>query len=166
MVGFVVMGVAGCGKTSVGVGLARLSGIRFVDGDTLHPPANIAKMSSGSPLDDDDRAPWLRDVGKTIAQSDGGIIIGCSALKRIYRDWIRHEAGGPVRFIHLHTRKSVIAKRMQSRKGHFMPTSLLDSQFAALEPLQDDEDGTVIEIDRPLDEVIEVAATYLKDVTA
>ncbi len=164
MVGFVVMGVAGCGKTSVGEGVSRLTGVPFVDGDDLHPEANIAKMSAGTPLTDEDREPWLRDVGKAIAKNTGDIIIGCSALKRSYRDLIREEAGVPVLFIHLHTQKSVIARRMQAREGHFMPTALLDSQFEVLEPLQANEKGHVVEIASQLETVINNAASYVRDV--
>lgn len=158
---FVIMGVAGCGKTSVGLGLAAETGLRFVDGDDLHPPANIAKMSRGVPLDDDDRRPWLADVGRTLADSGTGIAIGCSALKRMYRDWIRAEAG-EVAFIHLSATREVIAGRMAAREGHFMPTALLDSQFAALEPLGLDEVGFALDIDRPLAEVVTLAARFVR----
>jgi len=162
MVGFVIMGVSGCGKTTVGQGAAEATGLSFIDGDDLHPPANIEKMSAGIPLTDEDRGPWLRDVGKAIANSESNIVIGCSSLKRAYRDLIRQKADTSVHFIHLHTQQSVIAKRMQSREGHFMPTTLLDSQFAALEMLGSDEEGSVVDISLSLQEVIDAATRYVR----
>ncbi|MEM7463072.1 MAG: gluconokinase [Pseudomonadota bacterium] len=154
----VVMGVAGCGKTSVGHALADRLGTEYVDGDELHPPENIKKMSSGIPLNDEDRWPWLKLVGERLGQSGGECIIGCSALKRIYRDRIREFAGGQVMFIHLAGSKELIAARMNSRTGHFMPPELLDSQFAALEPPTKDEIAITVDIDQDLvgivDEVV------------
>ncbi|MEL7115433.1 MAG: gluconokinase [Pseudomonadota bacterium] len=152
---FVLMGVMGSGKTSVGEALAAVAKITFVDGDSLHPPANIEKMSTGIPLTDDDRAPWLVDVGRCLARTEGRVAIGCSALKRAYRDIIRAEAQEAVRFLHLHTTRDVLAERVTGRGGHFMPPALLDSQLATLEPLASDEDGVVIDIDASLDAVIE-----------
>ncbi len=151
----VVMGVAGCGKTSVGEALADKLGTDYVDGDELHPPENIQKMSSGIPLNDEDRWPWLKLVGERLGQSGGKIIIGCSALKRIYRDRIREFAGGEVTFIHLSGSKELIASRMNSRTGHFMPLELLDSQFAALEPPTEDEHAITVDIDQDLDGIVD-----------
>ena len=145
MARFVLMGVSGCGKTSVGEALAELAGVSFIDGDNLHPETNIKKMASGQPLDDADRKPWLADVGRTLGAHEGGIAVGCSALKRIYRDWIRAEAG-EVHFLHLDAPRDVLAERVADRPGHFMPASLLDSQFAALERLGADEAGRGIDI--------------------
>ena len=150
----VVMGVAGCGKSTVGAAVAEQLSAIYSDGDDLHPPENIAKMSAGTPLNDDDRAPWLELVGQRLGQSDRPILVGCSALKRIYRDQIRTAAGGPVTFLHLDGTREVIEARMSARTGHFMPVALLDSQFAALEPLQDDEQAVVVDIDQPLDAVV------------
>ena len=147
---YVVMGVSGCGKTTVGAAFAAAIGGRFVDGDDLHPPENVAKMSEGVPLADADRWPWLDRVGRELT---GNVIIGCSALKRAYRDRIRAVAG-PVKFLHLAGSRDVIAARMAARPGHFMPLGLLDSQFAALEPLVHDEDGVTVDIDQPLDATI------------
>ena len=144
----VVMGVAGCGKTTIGEMIAKRTGAQFRDGDALHPQANIAKISAGTPLTDDDRWPWLEQVGKALATARGTMIIGCSALKRDYRDCIREAAGGDVTFIHLSGSRELIAGRMAGRKGHFMPLALLDSQFATLEPLQADETAIVIDIAR------------------
>lgn len=157
------MGVAGCGKTSVGQGLSRLSGIRFIDGDTLHSQANIAKMSSGVPLTDADRWPWLEAIGHEFAQSPEPLIIGCSALKRSYRDKIRHHAGTPVCFIYLTGSREVIGQRMRNRQNHFMPPALLDSQFATLEPPGADEESTTIDIDRQLDAIVALASRYLEE---
>jgi len=154
------MGVAGCGKTSVGQALQTSIKLVFVDGDSLHPPANIKKMSAGIALQDADRWPWLSRVGEQIAQSAVPIAIGCSALKRAYRDQIRHAAGKQTGFIHLAGDRAVIEQRMQARQGHFMPTSLLDSQFAALEPLQDDEFGITVNVDQPLRQIVEVISGF------
>jgi len=139
MPSYVIMGVAGCGKSSVGQAIADQIGATFVDGDDLHPAANIAKMSAGDPLNDADRAPWLQAVGTALASTASPCIIACSALKKSYRDIIRTNANTPVTFLHLHGDRAVIEGRMSAREGHFMPVSLLDSQFAALEPLEGDE---------------------------
>jgi gluconokinase len=152
---FVIMGVSGCGKSSVGAALAeRLCGI-FIDGDDLHSPANIAKMSAGMALTDSDRWPWLAEVGMTLARSRGVTLIGCSALKRAYRDRIREMACEAVVFIHLSGDRQVISTRMRARSGHFMAASMLDGQFAALEPPQRDEQSVTVDIDKPLQSVIE-----------
>ena len=139
----VVMGVSGCGKSRIGAALAKRLGLRFLDGDSLHPQANIAKMAQGTPLDDDDRAPWLDVVGAALgAQAD---IVACSALKRAYRDRIRAQAPSAV-FVHLAGDRAVLAHRVASRPGHFMPPVLLDSQLATLEPLAPDEAGFVVDL--------------------
>lgn len=145
---YVLMGVAGCGKSSVGAALAPEIGARYIDGDDLHPPANIAKMSRGEPLTDADRWPWLEAVGATMATT--GIIVGCSALKRVYRERIAAGAGGSVCFIHLAGSRALIGNRMAARAGHFMPTALLDSQFATLEPPSADEPAVSVDIDQPM----------------
>jgi carbohydrate kinase (thermoresistant glucokinase family) len=154
---YVLMGVSGCGKTSVGERLAERRALTFIDGDALHPQANIDKMASGTPLDDADRAPWLARVGAALAETPGPVVIGCSALKRAYRDQIRAAAGAPVCFLHLAAPKEVLRARVADRPGHFMPAALLDSQFAALEALAPDETGQVIDIDQPFDKVVEDA---------
>lgn len=160
---FVVMGVTGCGKSTVGAALAQACDMTFVDGDDLHPPANIAKMASGVPLDDDDRRPWLGDVGQTLARTDGPAVIGCSALKRAYRDIIRSNASEAVGFIHLDAKREVFAERLQAREGHFMPAGLLDSQIATLEPLGDDEAGQRIDIAQSVEDVVAQAAAYVRE---
>jgi len=148
----VLMGVAGCGKSSVGAALALRLGIPYRDGDDLHPAPNVEKMRLGVPLTDDDRWPWLDRVAGALA-ADAPVIIGCSALKRAYRDRIRAGAGGPVRFVHLHGSRDLVAARMTARRGHYMPLSLLDSQFAALEP-PDAAEALRVDIDQPLDALV------------
>ena len=148
----VIMGVAGCGKSAVGAGVAGALGIPWRDGDDLHPPANVDKMRAGVPLTDDDRWPWLDRVAGVLRDA-APVIVGCSALRRAYRDRIRDGAGGPVRFVHLAGSRALIAGRMAQRTGHYMPLSPLDSQFAALEPPGPDEALTVA-IDRPLDVLV------------
>ena len=148
----VIMGVSGCGKSSVGAGLAARLGLNYRDGDDLHPPENVAKMRAGMPLTDGDRWPWLDRVGQVLL-AEAPVIVGCSALKRVYRDRIRTAAGGPVTFVHLAGSQEVIAARMALRQGHYMPLSLLDSQFAALEPPAAEEAITV-SIDQPLEAIV------------
>lgn len=157
----VLMGVAGSGKSAVGDALAARLGATYVDGDDLHPPQNIARMSRGEPLTDEDRWPWLTLVGRRLAEPGGTLIVGCSALKRRYRDLIRKEAHRSVTFVHLAGSRELIAARMGARAGHFMPASLLDSQFAALEPPADDEDAITVDIDRPLERMVEAIVETL-----
>jgi gluconokinase len=153
------MGVAGSGKSLVGRALAPRIGAAYVDGDDLHPPANIAKMSRGEALSDADRWPWLNRVGAVLAAAEGRIVVGCSALRRAYRDRIRAAAGGPVTFVHLSGGRAVIASRMRARHGHFMPASLIDSQFATLEPPDPEEHAITVDIDQPPGAVVaEIAA--------
>lgn len=149
MTSYVVMGVSGCGKSCIGAGLAAALGARFIDGDDLHPPANIAKMSRGQPLNDDDRAPWLALVGQALAQ--GNTVVACSALKRKYRDQIRNAV---TVFLFLRGDKETLQARMALRPGHFMPVSLLESQFAALEPPAADELHLVQDIEQSPAQII------------
>ena len=141
----VVMGVSGSGKSTVGSALAQRLRVRFVDADTLHPPANIAKMAAGEPLDDDDRYPWLEKVGQWLADHGGGGVVACSALKRKYRDQLRAHCPR-VEFLHLRGSPDLIGGRLAARSGHFMPAALRQSQFDALEPLGADERGVVIDL--------------------
>lgn len=154
----VIMGVSGCGKTTVGTALAVALAGTYVDGDDLHPAENIAKMSTGTPLHDTDRWPWLDRVGEALTSCHETTIIGCSALKRAYRDRIRAKAGEPVLFIHLSGTREEIARRMENRPGHFMPPSLLESQFAALEPPTLDEYAVTVAIDQPIAEILQTVA--------
>lgn len=157
----VLMGVAGCGKSSIGAALSALLSIPYIDGDDLHPAANVAKMAAGTPLTDDDRWPWLDACAETLSR--GNVILGCSALKRAYRDRLRR-AGG-LRFIHLSGPRDLIAARMAQRSGHYMPLSLLDSQFAALEPPTPDEDALTISIDQPAAAIATSIAAQLTGAT-
>jgi len=153
----VVMGVAGCGKSSVGRGLAQALGCAFIEGDQHHPPANIAKMSSGIPLTDADREGWLAVLAGFIAEADRdgrGLVVACSALKRRYRDQLRGTSGRRVAFLHLHGDKALIASRMGARTAHFMPTALIDSQFADLEPPGPDEAALTYAITLTVDEIV------------
>jgi carbohydrate kinase (thermoresistant glucokinase family) len=154
----VVMGVSGAGKSTIGVLVAHALNVRFVDGDSLHPIANVAKMAAGTPLDDDDRWPWLAVVGRTLADAAGeGLVVACSALKRAYRDAIRAEVPEVI-FLHLDGSHAVLSRRMEGRTDHFMPTSLLESQLSTLERLQPDEHGVVVDIDAPVSHVVAAAA--------
>lgn len=145
----VLMGVAGCGKTSVGLALAGRLGIPFLDADDFHTPENVAKMAGGVPLTDDDRWPWLDRVAGALvehAARDGLALAGCSALRRIYRQRMTDAAGAPILFILLDGPRDLIAERMAARRDHYMPPSLLDSQIAILEPPEADEDALVVSI--------------------
>lgn len=141
---YVVMGVAGSGKTLIGSMVADAIGGTYIDGDDYHPPSNITKMTSGEPLTDEDRWPWLDVVVAKLTSIDGIVFVGCSALKKSYRDFISDKAGETVTFLYLSGTKELLASRMRAREGHFMPTALLDSQFDTLEiPLEDESTITV-----------------------
>jgi gluconokinase len=150
----VVMGVSGSGKSTVGAALAQRLRVPFADGDDFHPPANVAKMAAGQALDDDDRYPWLEAIGRWLADHHDGGVMSCSALKRKYRDQLRRHCAG-VEFLHLSGTPEVVGKRQASRPGHFMPASLLQSQFATLEPLDPDEHGIVIDVDQNIDSIVD-----------
>lgn len=148
----VVMGVSGCGKTSVGALLASELGRPFLADDDLHAPAAVAKMAAGIPLDDEDRRPWLDRIGARLAD-DERIVVACSALKRSYRDRLR-SAAPELNFVHLTGTPVLLRRRTMTRTGHFMPPSLLESQLAALDPLGADERGAVIDVGDPLPAVV------------
>lgn len=151
----VVMGVSGSGKSTVGAALAQRLRVPFADADDFHPPANIAKMSAGEPLDDDDRYPWLEAIGEWLVERrDSGGVMSCSALKRSYRDQLRRHRPD-VEFVHLSGTLEVISRRQASRPGHFMPASLLESQFATLEPLGSEEWGIAIDVDQSIDAIVD-----------
>ncbi|TDO91490.1 gluconokinase [Enemella evansiae] len=157
----VVMGVSGCGKSTIGALLAERLAVPFADADAFHPAANIAKMSAGIPLDDADRRPWLASIGEWLAEHRArGAVMACSALKRTYRDQIRTPAPGTV-FLHLDGPFEVALTRVQSRPGHFMPASLLRSQYADLQPLESDEAGTTADFARPADALVGEFAAWL-----
>ncbi len=150
----VVMGVSGSGKSTVGAALAQRLRVPFADADDFHPDANVAKMSSGQPLDDDDRYPWLEAIGQWLSTHPNGGVMSCSALKRKYRDQLRRHCGD-VEFLHLFGSPEVIGRRQASRPGHFMPPSLLTSQFQTLEPLDTDERGVTIDVAQNIDAIID-----------
>jgi carbohydrate kinase (thermoresistant glucokinase family) len=157
----IVMGVSGCGKSTVGELLGTELATGFLDGDSLHPQTNIDKMAAGHPLNDEDREPWLREVGERLGSNESGsMVIACSALKRKYRDTIRAHAPGTV-FIHLHGTVEMLAERMAARPGHFMPVGLLESQLATLEPLESDEAGVVLDIAATPAQLAHEAAAWL-----
>jgi gluconokinase len=156
----VVMGVASCGKTTLGEALAKRLKVSFVEGDKLHSVENVAKMSKGVALTDGDRWPWLDRVGETLSGS-AGAIASCSALKKIYRDRITGKAGRPVVFLLLHGERSLLQQRIANRKGHFMPASLLESQLATLEIPGADENAVIIDIALPVEAQMERAVKFL-----
>ena len=157
----VVMGVSGCGKTEVGRRLAQRLGARFIDADDLHPPANVEKMRAGIPLDDADRAPWLRLLNARLREAAAAgepVVLACSALKQRYRDSLADGVPG-LRFVHLAGNRELIAARLGTRQHRYMPATLLDSQFAALEaPV----DAIVIDVALPLQAAVEAAAQALQ----
>lgn len=158
------MGVTSCGKTSVGEGLAAELNCPFIEGDKLHPPSNIAKMSAGTPLNDADRWPWLEIIGKAMrAECDNGhgIVASCSALKKSYRQKLAESAGRPITFIFLHGSRDLLAARMAMRKGHFMPVSLLDSQLATIEAPGPEENAFHLDVILPVDELVRRSKAYL-----
>jgi carbohydrate kinase (thermoresistant glucokinase family) len=163
---FVVMGVSGSGKSTVGRALAlRLEAV-FIDADDLHSDTAKFKMSRGTPLTDDDRAPWLRRIAARITEEQfhgGRVVVACSALRRTYRDTLRTGTESPLFFAHLHGDFDVLSGRMSQRSGHFMPTELLQSQFATLEPLEADEIGTLIDVTLEPDAIAQRLVSSLVD---
>lgn len=159
----VVMGPSGVGKTTTATGLADRLGWHFAEADAFHPKANIDKMSAGIPLDDADRAPWLariRDWLSERARAGEDTVITCSALKRDYRDVLR-AAEPRVRFVELVITQEIVGERMARREGHYMPPSLLGSQFATLEPLRPDEDGVRLPVEGDAADVVQSALDAL-----
>ncbi|HGM5492038.1 TPA: gluconokinase [Serratia fonticola] len=161
----ILMGVSGSGKSTIGAAVAREIKAKFIDGDDLHPRANIQKMASGQPLNDDDRAPWLQrlnDAAYSLNHKNESGIIVCSALKRRYRDLLRKDNDNMV-FIYLKGSFEVILARLQARSGHFMPTDLLKSQFDALEePGADEKDVVCVDIDTDVEGVVDRCVAALK----
>ena len=164
---WVVMGVSGCGKSEIGQRLADRLGIAYVGGDSDHPPANIAKMAAGKALDDTDRKEWLLCLQARIRnarQRGEGLVLSCSSLKRRYRDLLR--GGDPALvFVHLEGDRDLIASRMRNRPGHFMPVTLLDSQFLDLEPLMDDEQGIRLSIAFDPEQIVDQALRQLQQLS-
>lgn len=146
---YVIMGVCGSGKSLIGAQLARELDIEFVEGDSLHPPDNVKRMASGTPLSDDDRHGWLMRVATRLREAKRagvGLVVSCSALKRRYRDLLRSVGEADVRFVYLAGSRALLAERMANRRGHFMPPSLLESQLAILEEPAPDERAWVCDI--------------------
>ena len=160
----VVMGVSGVGKSTFAKGLSTLMRWPFVEGDALHPEANLAKMSSGQPLTDEDRWPWLRTIGEWMSQeiaAGSSGVVTCSALRRAYRDVLR-EGRPEVVFCHLVAGEDLVANRIDTRQGHFMPPSLLHSQYDTLESLEPDEPGVEVSVDGSASEVLARAVAALQ----
>ena len=161
----VVMGVSGAGKSSIGERLAARLGCEFVEGDRLHPAANVEKMAQGIPLTDEDRWPWLDLIGKELAQAiekGDDIVLSCSSLKRVYRDRMRQATDGRLRFVFLKGTPELLEVRMGERTGHFMPLSLLQTQLATLESPEGEEGVVTVDIDATLEEIVEAAYQGLK----
>jgi gluconokinase len=156
-----VMGVSGSGKSTIGAQLALALALPFGDADAFHPPANVEKMSAGTPLTDADRWPWLDALGAWLAAQAGGGVIACSALKRAYRDRLRRAAPG-LRILHLAGRPAMITERQAARENHFMPPSLMASQFATLEPPGADEAALMLDITAPPAAIIALAMAALR----
>ncbi len=156
-----VMGVSGVGKSTIGQGLAEALGVAFADADGFHPPANVAKMSAGAPLTDDDRWPWLNAIGAWLdAQGADGGVVTCSALKRVYRD--RLLAGRPgVRLLYLHGDPGLVMARQAARAGHFMPASLMASQYATLEAPAAEEAAIALDVDDDPAALVQAALKHL-----
>lgn len=164
----VVMGVSGCGKTTLATALSAASGMRFLEADDLHPAANVAKMAAGVPLDDDDRWPWLEGLsGWMREQHTAGVstVITCSALKRAYRERLGHGLP-PLLFVHLTAEPSLLSERMRARAGHYMPPSLLGSQIDVLEPLGVDEVGVELDAGGSPEALLREALAWLARHTA
>lgn len=160
----VLMGVSGCGKSTVGEGLAAHLGWRFVEGDSLHPSENVAKMAAGQPLNDDDRAGWLATLADLLAhaaRTGQGLVVSCSALKRAYRDRLR-EGDAQVLFVHLDGSRDLIAARIAARTHMYMPASLLESQFAALQAPEPDEQALSLSVQQPPAELIQRIEQHLQ----
>lgn len=160
----VVMGVSGCGKTAVGEPLAKVLCYPFVEGDDFHPPENVALMKSGRPLDDEHRWGWLDAIGAHLAKltrEGKGAVTACSALKRKYRDRLRDSCPGLL-FVYLEIDRETARQRVSGRKGHFMPASLVESQFADLEPPGADENALTFDGTRTIDDLVAAIARTVR----
>jgi gluconokinase len=163
MTTLVVMGVSGSGKTTVAVAVAKRLGWLFAEGDDFHPAANVAKMAAGQPLGDEDRWPWLRVLADWIGAREAAgenAVLTCSALRRAYRD-VLSQGHPSVRFVHVTATPETLRQRLEQRRGHYMPASLLDSQLATLEPLAADEPGITLPGDGPAGEIVDALVARL-----
>ena len=159
----IVMGVSGSGKSTIAAALAERLEWTFEDGDRFHPQSNVAKMSAGHPLTDEDRWPWLQAIADEIdrvCQAGGHVVIACSALKRVYRYILVH-GRNDIRIVFLNGSQALIADRLARRKNHFMPPGLLDSQFKTLEPPQTDERPFTVSIDAPVEAIVDNIAAQV-----
>lgn len=158
-----VMGVCGCGKSSVGAALSEALGMQFLEADGLHPPENVARMAAGIPLTDEDRRGWLDSIAQRLQDAGmrgEGLVVACSALKRAYRDRLRM-AAPDLRIVHLVGSESLLRSRMSLREGHFMPVTLLESQLATLEPPDGAENAIACDIGQPVDAIVDHALRHL-----
>lgn len=155
----VVMGVSGCGKSTIGKLLSRKLGYPFLEGDSFHPPENVQAMASGQALNDRMREPWLLSLAAAIAQESDGVVVSCSALRKSYRDILR--ANGPVFLVHLTLDLPEARRRMEMRRGHFMNPALAESQLASLEALSADEHGVTLDATMPPNKLVERALAAL-----
>ena len=163
---YVVMGVSGCGKSTVGVQLAAALGVRFLEGDSLHPARNVARMAAGVALSDEDREGWLQALAERIREAriaGKGLVLSCSALKRSYRDILR-EGAPDLRFLYLYGDLELLTARMAARIGHYMPMSLLASQLSTLEAPDNKENAQHFDVVRPPEDIVSsvVSALHLK----
>lgn len=155
----VVMGVSGCGKSTIGAELAAVLNCVFIEGDDFHTPDALEKMKAGTPLNDEDRWPWLAKIAsaiKTAHAPHGRVIVACSALKKAYRDFLGAQTGSAIRFVHLELTRNEAARRMAQRSGHFMPASLIESQFATLEPPRPDEAFITLDANQPPERIVQM----------
>ena len=159
------MGVTGCGKSTVGTALATVIGARFCDGDALHSAENIAKMSRGEALNDEDRWPWFARIAAFLNSEQGSAVIACSALKKSYRDYLRREVRN-VHFLFLDASPEVVTQRVSKRRGHYMPASLVASQFAALERPDNESRVLTVSVGGPMEEIVEAFVAALLSCSA
>ncbi|MHC1547983.1 gluconokinase [Phyllobacterium sp. K27] len=162
MMRIIVMGVSGSGKTSVGVAIAETLSLPFLEGDTLHPASNVEKMSSGIPLTDEDRWPWLDKIGAELAKAESGLVVSCSALKMSYRERLREKANGALAFIFLDGSAEVLRSHMNQRTGHFMPVSMLDSQLSTLESPVGETLVFRQDVSQSVDEIVAASVEWLR----
>lgn len=158
----VVMGVSGSGKSTVGAALASRLGVPFIEGDQLHPAQNVAKMSAGTPLNDEDRWPWLDSIANRLRMTGHGAVASCSALKKAYRNRLRDGVGPDLSFLYLQGNGNLLALRMASRKGHFMKPKMLESQLSTLEPPISEDDVLQLDGTLTVPAIVETMLTWVQ----
>jgi len=159
----VLMGSTGCGKTTIGTELARQMDAVFIEGDDHHSAENKAKMNAGIALNDEDRWPWLQQLGEEIARREGPVVVSCSALRKVYREHIARNAKEPVLFVYLHGSKDLLASRLRARHDHFMNVDLLDSQLETLEAPDNSEFSFTVDIDQTVQAIVEDIKVQLRE---